>query len=267
MPVPETALISRSRTRLLGRLQRRKTREREGLYLVEGIRCATTVLDAGIPVRFAVVSKDELASTREVRERLPEGTEVIEVAASTLRELSDTRTPQGVLLVCSEPEAGLDGLDVESGDRLLVLDAIQDPGNLGTLVRTAAGFGLGAVITLDGTVDPYNPKAVRASAGAVALIPVVAATMPTLRPLLASASLPLLAATGDGVDVATIPVSSGWALAVGNEGAGLRPELLDLADRRVAIPIAERMDSLNAGLAGAILMYALSQRPQQRSLE
>lgn len=257
-------MISRSRELLIGRLRRRKTREREGLYLVEGTRTAATALAADAKVRFACVSP-ALGADDPLRARLGDRhVEVLEVDDDTLARLADTRTPQGVLLVCEQPCLRWADLGLSAASRVLLLDALQDPGNVGTLVRAAAAFALDAVVALDGTVDPWNPKAVRASAGHVAGVPVLGADWDEARDALVAAPLPVLAATSDGEDVRRRLPEAGWALAIGNEGAGIRRPLLQHAEVRVAIPMPGDVDSLNAGLAGAILMYELSRAGDPR---
>ena len=148
--------ISRNRRLLLGRLRKRKMRQRERLYVAEGVRCAETVLEAGHTVRFALCT-DALRSSEagaRVLDRLAQiDAEVVPVNDPELLEVSGTESPQGVLLVMVEPEVDPTALLAADG-RLLLLDGVQDPGNVGTLVRTAAAFGLTGVIALDGTADP-----------------------------------------------------------------------------------------------------------------
>lgn len=258
--------LSQSREKLLGRLRRRRTREREGLFLVEGVRSAEEALAHGAAVRFAVVAS-RLSSTpggESLLQRIvAAGIDVERVDDAVLPELSDTETPQGVLLVCEESSWGLDDVPpaAGSGGRALLLDGIQDPGNLGTLVRAAAAFGIPAVVTLDGTVDPFNPKAVRAAAGALFRVRVVRAPWDEVGPWLAREEIALLFGEPGGRDVAGLQRPPAWALAVGNEGAGARPDMRE-AGTAVAIPMPGSAESLNAGVAGAILLYALTREPR-----
>lgn len=254
--------ISQTREKLLGRLRRRRTREREGLFLVEGVRSAEEALAHGAAVRFAVVAP-RLASSAggdALLERISAaGIDVERVDDALLPELSDTETPQGVLLVCEESGWTMEDVPPPgpSGGRALLLDGIQDPGNLGTLVRAAAAFGIPAVVALDGTVDPFNPKAVRAAAGALFRVRVVRAPWDEARAWLAREEVALLVGDADGADVAAIHRSASWALAVGNEGAGARPGL-GAEGTAVAVPMPGGSESLNAGVAGSILLYALT---------
>ena len=249
--------LSRERQRLLGRLKRRRTREREGLFLVEGIRSAAEALSAGAEVRFAVLSPrlDTLAGGAGLRERLTHaGIERVEVTDAELAFFSDTETPQGILLVCCEPSG--DPAALPEG-ALLVLDGVQDPGNLGTLLRAAAAFGVPATVALDGTVDPYLPKAVRAAAGAIFRTRVIcSAWAPVAEQIQARG--PLLVADMAGRDVGQLRPAGDWALVVGSEAAGPRPAVREAAAETVAVPMRGGGDSLNAGVAGAILLYVLT---------
>lgn len=251
--------LSQRRTHLVGRLKHRKTREREGLVLTEGIRSVREALKAGAEPEFAVVSPrletlawgTDLLATLRARVG-----EVERVADGELDALADTERPQGVLVVFRQPLWQEASLVVEG--RYLVLDAVQDPGNVGTLVRAATAFRVDGVVALDGTADPWGPKAVRASAGMVFRTPVLQAGADEAVERLAQARVPVLVAEASGTDVATLPFQASWALAVGNEGAGVREALRTVARRSVRIPMPGPAESLNAGVAGAILLYALT---------
>jgi TrmH family RNA methyltransferase len=251
--------LSQRRAHLVGRLRHRKTREREGLVLAEGVRAVNEALKAGAEPEFAVVSPrletlawgaDLLAT---LRARVPD---VERIADGELDALADTERPQGVLVVFRQPAR--DGAALVDEGRYLVLDAVQDPGNVGTLVRAATAFGIDGVVALDGTADPWGPKAVRASAGMVFRTPVLQAAVDRAVELLSAARIPVMVAEASGTDVATLPRQTSWALAVGNEGAGVRESLRAVARSSVRIPMPGPAESLNAGVAGAILLYALT---------
>ncbi len=254
--------LSREREKLLGRLRHRKTREREALFLVEGVRAAGEALELKVPVRFAVVSPRlaRAGGGEALLRRLEDGgVEVDSVTDAALEASADTEAPQGVLLVCAEPGWTLDDAATSGpgGARALLLDGVQDPGNLGTLVRAAAAFGVPAVVALEGTVDPWNAKAVRASAGGLFRTRVLKASWEEAGAWLDRERVTLLVGAADGADVACVERPPAWALAVGNEGAGPRPELV-AAGRPVAVPMPGGSESLNAGVAGSILLYALT---------
>lgn len=251
--------LSQRRAQLIARLRSRKTRERESLVLVEGIRGAGEALAARADARFAVVSPrlGHLAEGSALLARLAdEGVELVEEDDAALQELSDTEQPQGVLLICREPLGTPQS--VRGGGRYLLLDGIQDPGNVGTLIRAATAFGLEGVVALDGSADPWGAKAVRASAGMAFRIPILKTGAGEALALLRTVGVPLLVADAGGEDVGSVPVGGGWALAVGNEGSGPREEVVMAAARTVRVPMPGPAESLNAGVAGSILLYALT---------
>jgi TrmH family RNA methyltransferase len=251
--------LSQRRRQLVGRLRNRKGRARERQVLVEGVRAAGEALAAGAEVTFACVSPrlGDVGGGPGLAEALRRaGVEVVSVADDDLGRLADTEHPQGVLLVCREP--GRDSDALEAGGRYLVLDAIQDPGNVGTLIRAAVAFDVDAVLALDGTADPWSPKAVRASAGLLFRLPVHSLDAPRAVELVHAAGIELLVAAAEGTDVRNVSPAGGWALVVGNEGAGVRDELRAACRHTVAIRMPGPAESLNAGIAGAILLHALS---------
>lgn len=252
--------LSDQKRRLIGRLSTRKTRERERLVLIEGVRAVGEALDAGVKVRFAIQSPDlhQTDGGSTLAERLrAAGMAVEDLPERELAEVAHTRSSQGVLLVCEEPSATLDGLGVSLSARHLLLDAVQDPGNVGTMIRAARAFALTGVVVLDGSADPWGPKAVRSSAGSCFHIPVVTAPWREVEGWVVSADVSLLAGDPSGDDVSGVRPRGPWGLVIGSEGAGVRPEILESADR-VAVPMDGGADSLNAAMAGAILLYALT---------
>ncbi len=171
-----------------------------------------------------------------------------------LEELADTERPQGVLAVFAEPRCP----NLTRKGRYLVLDGVQDPGNVGTLVRTAVGFGLDGVVVLDGTADPWGAKAVRASAGMVFRIPVMQSSWREAREGLVRDGVPVLVADAAGRDAGSVTPPTAWALVVGSEGVGPRNAVRASADRVLGVPLAGPAESLNVGVAAAILMYTLT---------
>jgi len=252
--------VSKARSRLIARLRTRH-RAREGRFLVEGVRTSEEVLAASIPIDFAVVSP-RLGSTprgEALASALREaGVELCLVTHSELRDLADTETPQGIVLVCPEPVAVLDSVPVDADARFLILDGIQDPGNLGTLVRAAAAFDVRAVLLLPGTTDPWSAKAVRASAGALLSRPVVRCEVDALLRWIEEAGVAVWVGDARGVDVAEVHLTRPWALVMGNEGNGVSAAIREIAAGEVGIPMPGGVESLNAGVAGSILLHALS---------
>lgn len=226
--------------------------------LVEGVRAVREALDAGAQARFAVASPrlGETAGGPELLLALGgRGVEVEEVSDEELAGWADTEHPQGVLLVCAEPDFRVEAM--REGGRWLILDALQDPGNAGTLVRAAVAFGLDGVVSLDGTVDLWGAKAVRASAGMVFRLPILSLSVADVQHRARIVGLAVLAADMGGRDVSRMRPPTGWALVVGNEGRGVRPELLESA-ASVRVPMPGPAESLNAAVAGSIMIFALT---------
>lgn len=254
---------SREKTKLVDRLRNPRFRPREGQFIVEGVRGVREVLRGGLSleVRFTLVSPRlfRVPGGDGLMDLLTDaGLPLEEVSDAELEALSDTEHPQGVFMVVREPQDALGVLAVHPAPRILLLDGVQDPGNAGTLIRAARAFGLTGVFALEGTVDPFNSKVVRASAGALAHIPVVRLPWVEVAQWLERRKMPLLVADASGEDVRAVDLDPPWALAIGNEGAGAREEVMERAARVLAIPMDPGVDSLNAGMAGAILLFALN---------
>ncbi|HEU4885109.1 MAG TPA: RNA methyltransferase [Longimicrobium sp.] len=253
-------MLSRREERLLRSLRQRKTREAEGLFLAEGVRAVEDLAASGLPLRFALAAST-LGDTPRGRALLDmlaaKRVAVHEATERELAALADTETPQGILAVAAIPTAGLEDLaaDVEPAV-IVVLDAVQDPGNFGTLARTAEALGAAGLVALPGTVDPWNPKSVRAAMGSTFRLPVVAADWEGLSPWLSSRGFATLAAAAGG-EALPDPRPRRAALVLGNEGAGISEDTRARADRVVGIPIRGRAESLNVAAAGAILLYEL----------
>ncbi|MDX1493761.1 MAG: RNA methyltransferase [Longimicrobiales bacterium] len=249
--------LSQRRHKLHKRLAVNKMRAREGLVLVEGVRAVSEALDAGARPSFAVVSPrlDSSEEGRGLRARLPGNT--LDVSDAEMAEVADTEHPQGVVLVCHEPDdrlpEALSAAQAAGTPRVLVLDAIQDPGNVGTLVRSAVAFAFHLVVALDGTTDPWGSKAVRAAAGTSFRLPVIRASTEDAIEALSRASLHILVASAEG-SAGVQASSEGFALVLGNEGSGVRERIREVATETVAVAMAGPAESLNVGIAGSILM-------------
>ncbi|MEW5928010.1 MAG: RNA methyltransferase [Gemmatimonadota bacterium] len=253
-------MLTRREQKLLRGLQQRKNREAEGAFLVEGVRAVEDLLASRLGVRFLAWSSSledgergrDLLSQAEAR-----GVALHEVSAAELAEYAATETPQGVVAVADVPRWTLEELYSPATPAVvLVLDAVQDPGNFGTMVRTAEALGAAAVLALPGTVDAWNPKAVRAAMGSSFRLPVVAAGWDEAGPWLEREGYAVLASA-----VGAPPVGADRprraALVVGNEGAGVSAEPRARAAREVGIPLRGRAESLNVGSAAAVLLYEL----------
>jgi TrmH family RNA methyltransferase len=251
--------LSRSEASLIRGLHRRKVREDEGLFLAEGVRVVEDLLDSGIVLRQVVVSPSLEDTPRGVAllARLTAQREPKRVSDVQLAGLAATETPQGVVVVAAMPDAAIPDLG-DGPAAVLVLDGVQDPGNFGTLVRSADAFGVAFVLALTGTVDAWNPKAVRAAAGSSFRVPVLRSTPDAAAEALRERGFRILAADAGGSAVDRLELPGRVALVVGNEGAGLGERMRELADTEVAVPIRGGAESLNVAVAAGILLYLMT---------
>src|SRR5881296_2134875 len=234
-------------------LQRRKARGRRGLALIEGVRLVEEALAAGLAFRGALVAPDLARTARGtalVAELQRHAVPVEEVGARTFLQLADTDTPQGILGVIEPRRWSEDDLALRGGGVALVIDAVQDPGNVGTLIRTA---------------HPTSPKALRAAMGATFRHPVVVLDDAGFIAWARKHDVTLWAAAADGVPLHRALGDEGRgkregpiAVIVGNEGAGIRPQLNAVSAQRVAIPLAQGAESLNVAVAAGILLYEVA---------
>ncbi len=247
--------VSRALRKRLHGLTRRKERQSSGLLLAEGPRVVGDLLNAGARVHECLFTAEATAdpTMASLVERLrASGARCAEVSVPELTEFSDTVTPQGLLVVAAIPAAGW--RDIRN-PRLLVVDGVQDPGNLGTMIRTAEALGAGGVIVLPGTVDPWAPKSVRAAAGSSFRIPVLESGHEAAIEELERRDIPIWAAAAEGDPLGRMARGpERVALVVGNEGAGVSGRIRGAAQRVVAIQQAADAESLNVAVAAAILL-------------
>ena len=234
-----------------------KARRKEGVFVAEGERIAREIPKDSLIECF--VSSDYLSSGKADPERWF-GTGPTVVSPDVFRKMSDTRSPQGILCLCRMNGFTLDDFlctKSDGGIKLLVLEGIQDPGNLGTMIRTAEGAGFDAVIMDENTVDVYNPKVIRSTMGSLFRVPVIeTAGLCEAVELLKQSSVTVYAAAADAeVSYRDEEYGSRIAFLIGNEGNGLSSAMLEAADRKVYIPMKGKLESLNAAVAAAILLY------------
>lgn len=240
-------------------LARRKARRRRELTVAEGIRLVEEVLDADADVRGIVTAPMLEASERGRALKVRLGglsATAVEVTDTQLVELAGTEHPQGVLAVVRPPVHTLEDIVVSPGCPVLVIDAVQDPGNVGALCRTAWGLGSAGVVALPGTGDLYGPKALRGSMGALFHLPAVRSDGDELLSWLQKHGVELVVATSTGTPVRDQKLGTrSIALVVGNEGAGPHSTLIEHAGATVAVPLAPSVESLNVAVAAGILLH------------
>lgn len=254
-------------------LQRRKARGRRGLALIEGVRLVEEALAAGLAFRGALVAPD-LARTARGSALLAElerhAVPVEQIGVRTFDQFADTDTPQGVIAVIEPRRWRAEDLALSPAAVVLVIDGVQDSGNVGTLIRTAHALGAAGTVVLRGTADPTSPKALRGAMGATFRHPVVSFDDTAFIAWAGAHAVTLWAAAADGVPLHQAVGGRGAkgagrssdsgpiAVIVGNEGAGIRPQLNAVAAQRVAIPLAPGAESLNVAVAAGILLYEVT---------
>jgi TrmH family RNA methyltransferase len=241
-------------------LRRRKAREKHGLFVAEGIRTVEELLRSAVLVHSALIGPQlrdsprgaQLAAALANREVPTE-----KVDAADFDSAAETDSPQGVLAIAASPSWTFAQIRLSEPSRFLVLDAVQDPGNAGTMIRTAAAFGISATISLPGTVDLWNAKVVRSAMGAHFHYPCLSCTWDELDTFRHEESVSLWAADASGEDVTSLERPPRLALVVGNEGGGLSSLSRQRAERLVALPMSAMVESLNVAVAAGILLYEL----------
>ncbi len=243
-------------------LKQKKYRREQGLFLAEGLRTVEEAVSYGVvqEIFYTAVEDDrtravlEAAAARQVP--------LYCVSSAVMKKLADTETPQGIIAVCAMQSAPLEML-LATGRLLLVLDRIGDPGNLGTMLRTADAAGVGGLVLLKGCADIFAPKTVRASMGSLFHVPVVcdvdeAALVQSAK----QAGYSLLVTCLDGADsLYKADLGGRLAFVMGNEANGVSSSLIAAADKRVYIPMQGRAESLNVAMAAGIVLFeALRQR-------
>ena len=241
-------------------LKRRKGRERRSLFLAEGVRAVEELLRSKLTIRGVLVTPQLLESARGTALQELISSRSVSVERVDERELAsaaDTETPQGVIGIAETPEHRLASIPIAARAPLVALDGIQDPGNAGTILRTAAALGAAGVVALPGTVDLWNPKVVRGAMGVHFAFPLAHATHAELFEFLDSASMALWGAATGGERIGARPAPDRVAIALGNEGAGLSDIVRDRCELLVSIPIEPAVESLNVAVAAGIILHEL----------
>ena len=240
-------------------LRDKKHRKAAGQFLAEGLRLLTDARESGhVPQLLVMATGRDPHPLLDALEAdvLAAGGEVIETGEDILSKITGKDNPQAVAGVFAEFDTGLAGLERGRAKIWLVAQALRDPGNLGTMLRTGDAVGAGGLILLDDCADPFSAEAVRASMGAVFTQQIAQARWEEFMPWLRSGAGQLVAASlREAVDYRTAPYAAPCFLMVGNESRGLPAEYEAACDLRVTMPMKGRADSLNAAVAGAVLAY------------
>jgi RNA methyltransferase, TrmH family len=225
-----------------------------GLLFVEGERLCEDAVLSGLQIELVLHSPQPSQRAAALLDRLT-AVERLPVEAALLRSLADTVQTQGLVLLAHRPSAELAA--AIKGHLTLVLDAVQDPGNVGTLIRTAEAAGATGVVLLEGSADPWTPKVLRSAMGSAFRLPLATKVNPdAFLAACTAARIPLVCTAGvDAVAHTAHQWSRPTALVLGNEGSGVRPSLLAACSTRVCIPMHGAVESLNVAAAGAVLLF------------
>lgn len=246
--------------------KKNKVRREEKLFIVEGPK-----MFSELPVRArreTYVAESYLKNHSEEAERLLKGVRYETVSDSVMEFMADTKTPQGILAVASQFSYTLeDVLKVSDGgnQHLIVLETLQDPGNLGTIIRAGEGAGITGVIMNDTTADIYNPKVVRATMGSIYRVPFIYVNdLEAAIGKIKAAGVKLYAAHLKGTaNYDEMDFKGPTGFMIGNEAKGLSDKIADLADSYVKIPMAGKVESLNAAIAASVLMFETARQRRQ----
>lgn len=232
-----------------------KERKKDGIFLAEGIKMFEEApLDSIVEV-FISESLEQKADAFYKKKLLQIGYEV--VSDEVFAKMSDTQTPQGILTILKRPEYNLDLLLKRENPLFVILENLQDPGNLGTIVRTGEGAGITGVIMSAGTVDIFNPKTIRATMGSIFRVPFlyVEDMADTIQKLHKHGVHTYAAHLAGKTYYRDVSLKEPAAFLIGNEGNGLTKETADMAESYIKIPMEGQVESLNAAVATALLMY------------
>jgi TrmH family RNA methyltransferase len=264
MPDPITSTTN-TQIKDLVRLRDRRHRDRSGTFVIEGYRAVSRAVDAGIDLQRLYVSPALFLGPNEeglIARVDASGVPIIQVAPEPFKKATYRERPEGLLAVANQFDTSLDTLDLPVDPLLLVVEAIEKPGNLGTMLRTADAAGCAAVIVCDPTTDPFNPNVVRASTGMLFVVPLAVASTGATIDFLRSKHITTFATTPDTATLHTdADLTGSAAIVVGTEQYGLTDRWLTEADHRIRIPMAGSADSLNAAMAAGITLFeAVRQR-------
>lgn len=233
------------------KLLTKKERDKTGMFLIEGFHLVEEALKQEESIVELIVNEATELPLQWNYGSIP----VTLVTEEVIKTLSDTETPQGVIAICRQAEASLDETKAKT---FLLIDAVQDPGNVGTMIRTADAAGIDAVIVGKGSVDVYNPKVLRSAQGSHFHLPIITGDLQIWIDSLLQKGIPVYGTSlENGQNYREVTPTSEFALIVGNEGSGVAKELLQQTTKNLYIPIYGKSESLNVAVATGILLYYL----------
>jgi TrmH family RNA methyltransferase len=261
MSVRQIASLTNPTVKAVRALHMKKEREATGLFLAEGLKIVIEALDQGRAPKMLMFGKDadHPLLDRAIRETEKARGEVIEVTREILEKIARRENPQTVIAVFEQRTTALDALDPKSASAWVALEQVRDPGNLGTVIRTADAAGCGGVILIGETVDPFSVEAVRATMGSMFALPIVRTSREAFlawRKTWPGSVVGTLLTAKHGYRDA--PYKAPTLIVMGTEQSGLTPEVAAACDVNVKIPMRGRADSLNLAVATGVMIYAVT---------
>lgn len=236
--------LENEKVKYYSKLQQKKYRDKYQQFVVEGSHLVLEAAKSNILLEVLILEG----------EVLPLNVPSYEVSYEVLKKICDVKTPPKIIGLCKK------GIDTTIGSRILIIDEIQDPGNLGTIIRSAVAFDIDTIVIGNNTVDPYSPKTIRATQGMLFHVSIVFYDINKLIPILKKLTIPILATNvkyGEDVKKLTTKEKERFALIVGNEGSGVNPKYLELSDKYIYIPMNGVVESLNVAIATSIILYEM----------
>lgn len=249
-------MLSKSQVSLLQSLQHKKFRKEHGLFLVEGLKSINEFLQSAYTIQTIYHTPAIAPKLLKLSHKI----NTIEISLTIIEKISSLKTPADVIAVVKMPEWPVLKPVSLRNNFSLVLDGLQDPGNMGTIIRTADWFGIGNIICSEDTVDVYNPKVVQATMGSLSRVNV---HYTGLAAVLSTADIPVYGALLDGDDIYDTTFGTEGLIVMGNEGNGLRPEIINLISKAVTIPRIGTAESLNVAIATAIFCSEINRNKRK----
>jgi TrmH family RNA methyltransferase len=231
------------------KLATRKERDKTGRYFIEGFHLVEEALSYKYEIEEIIMEENIVLPAKWNMDGIP----ITIVTSEVAKALAETETTQGIFAVCKKRDSKN---SLERGRTFLLIDRVQDPGNIGTMIRTADAAGIDAVVLGKGSADPYNPKVLRAAQGSHFHVDIIQAPLEeAIREIQKKGILVFGTALQNAENYRDIKPLKGFAVLVGNEGSGVSQELLSLTDHNVYVPIYGKSESLNVAVAAGILLY------------
>jgi TrmH family RNA methyltransferase len=254
-------MLNKSKLRLIASLQRKKTREEEQLFVIEGDKIVREFLGSEMKIVTLIAKPEFIGSLSD--EKLKSAGEVIPVSYDELKKASSLKAPHNAMAIVRIPQISVP-LSVVPGELVAALDFIQDPGNLGTIIRAAAWFGINKIICSENCVDVYNPKVIQATMGAILNVGVFYISLKNYLEEASESKVPVYGTLLEGESVYSTDLGKKGIILLGNESRGISDDLIPYITQRLTIPkftASERgLESLNAGMAASIVFSEFARR-------